>query len=72
MARSHDYHNAKREAIKWAVTWLHNRAKTMNDPHAASILNAAALHMGLDAKRNTVGNSIDLEQKFERRDIRRL
>ncbi len=49
--RSPEYLNGRREAIKWAVTWLHERAAQMGDPIAVAILNAAAFNMGVDAKR---------------------
>lgn len=39
-----------REGVKWAVAWLHERAKEMNDPHAQQILNGAAFNMGSDAR----------------------
>lgn len=64
--RSDDYHNGRREAIKWAVTWLHDKAKSMNDPHAKNILNVAAFCMGQDAKRHSVGGSMDFERKADR------
>ena len=32
--RTPQYMQGRREAIKWAVTWLHDRANEMNDPHA--------------------------------------
>lgn len=43
-------HMGRREAVKWAIEWLHRRAKEMNDPHAQAILNTAAFNMGVDAK----------------------
>jgi hypothetical protein len=48
--RAPQYMHGRREAIKWAVTWLHQRALEMNDPHAKAILNSAAFNMGSDAK----------------------
>jgi len=41
----------RREAVKWAIDWLHQRAKEMNDQNARAILNTAAFNMGVDAKR---------------------
>lgn len=32
--------------ILFAVQWLHERAASMNDPHAKAILNSAAFHLG--------------------------
>ena len=34
--------------IKLAVTWLHDRAREMNDPHAKAILNTAAFNLGVE------------------------
>jgi len=47
MSRSPEYTQAYRAAIKDAVTWLHDEAKRMNDPHAVSILNSAAFGLGV-------------------------
>jgi len=44
-------HMGRREAVKWAIDWLHQRAKEMNDQNARAILNTAAFNMGVDAKR---------------------
>ena len=46
MSRSPEYTQAYRAAIKDAVTFLHDEAKRMNDPHAVMVLNNAAFHMG--------------------------
>jgi len=32
--------------MKYAVEWLHKRADEMNDPHAKSVLTAAAWNLG--------------------------
>jgi hypothetical protein len=32
--------------ISFAITWLHERAKEMRDPHATQILNSAAFSLG--------------------------
>lgn len=37
-----------RNGIRAAITWLHERAKTMNDPKAKTILNTAAFHLGTE------------------------
>lgn len=49
--RSSQWQDGHRNAIRWAVTWLHKRANEMNDPIAKAILDAAAINMGADAKR---------------------
>lgn len=44
-----------RSGQRWAVTWLHKHARTMNDPWATALLNVCASDMGIDAARgNTV------------------
>jgi hypothetical protein len=45
------YKRGARDGKRWAIRWLHERAKEMNDPHATQVLNAAAFNMGIDAKR---------------------
>ncbi len=44
------YKRGQSDAMRWAVRWLHERAKEMNDPHAKQVLDAAAFKMGNDAK----------------------
>lgn len=36
----------RRDGIRYAITWLHAQAKTMNDPHAQIVLNMAASDLG--------------------------
>jgi hypothetical protein len=55
MSRSPEYTQGKRAGIKWAITWLHERANEMNDEHAKAILNTAAFNMGVDAKKTDGG-----------------
>jgi len=43
--------DGRRNGIKWAITWLHERANEMGDPHAKIVLDAAAFNMGVEAKR---------------------
>lgn len=50
MGRTPDYVDGRRNGIKWAITWLHQRAEEMNDPHAKAILNTAAFNMSTAAK----------------------
>lgn len=52
MARSLQYDQGRRNAVKWAVTFLHERALLMNDPSARAALNLAADLMGNRAKFN--------------------
>lgn len=37
MARSSQYEQGRRNGVKWAVTWLHERAELMNDCHQPSL-----------------------------------
>lgn len=50
MSGTQDYKRGHRDGIRFAITWLHKRAKEMNDPHAQQVLNAAAFSLGVDAK----------------------
>lgn len=50
MARSEQHIQGKRAGLKWAITWLHQRALTMNDPHARGILNSAAFDLGIEIR----------------------
>ena len=50
--RSAQFLDGRRHAIKWAIQYLHDRAKGMNDPNAKAVLNSAAFHVGTDAKRS--------------------
>jgi len=45
-----DYKLGTTHGVRWAITWLHERARQMNDPHAKAILNSAGFNMGVDAK----------------------
>jgi len=48
--RSPQYRDGQRNAIKWAITWLHRRAESMNDVKMVAILNSAAFELGIDWK----------------------
>jgi hypothetical protein len=39
--------------LRAAITWLHGRAKTMDDPHAELVLDSAATNLGWDAQKMT-------------------
>lgn len=49
MSQKPDYDRGWHDGIRCAVTWLHNRAAEMNDPHARALYNSAAFHLGSDA-----------------------
>lgn len=36
--------------VRWAITWLHERAREMNDGHAQQVLHSAATNLGWDWK----------------------
>jgi hypothetical protein len=36
--------------VRYSITWLHDRARSMNDPHAVAVLNSAAFNLGVDLK----------------------
>jgi hypothetical protein len=36
-----------RQGVRASITWLHEQAKSMNDPHAKVVLNNAAYHLGV-------------------------
>lgn len=37
--------------VRRAITWLHEEARRMTDPHATTVLNNAAFHLGVQLKR---------------------
>ena len=56
--RNDSWRSGRRNGVKWAVEYLHNQAKSMNDPHATQVLNAAAFHLGTDAKSSITDASL--------------
>lgn len=48
--RSADFESGRRNGGKACVAWLHAEAAKMADPHAVSVLNNAAFHMGTQFK----------------------
>ena len=55
MRRNSQYVQGFRHAAKTAVTWLQREAASMGDPHARTILNNAAFHLGVTLKQLTEG-----------------
>lgn len=43
--------HGRREALRWAVTYIHNYAAKMNDPSAKAALDTCAMWLGTDAKK---------------------
>jgi len=48
-----DRDNGFRDGIRYAVTWLHERAREMNDPWAKALLNVTADDLGKLGKERT-------------------
>jgi hypothetical protein len=48
------YRIGLRNGIRLAITWLHNEAKKMNDPHAVALLNTKAFHLGVDLSQGRI------------------
>lgn len=46
--KANEYRRGYHDGLREAITWLHARAREMNDPHAKGILNTAAFHLGTD------------------------
>jgi hypothetical protein len=44
-----------KNAIRSVIAWLHERAKSMNDPHAQAILNVAASDLGRALRCGAIG-----------------
>lgn len=36
-----------KQGVRACITWLHEEAAKMNDPHARAVLNSAAFHLGI-------------------------
>lgn len=61
MSRSQQFQQGRRNGIKWAITYLHQLAGEMNDPHARAVLNCAAFWTGVEAKRPAKANQYNPE-----------
>ncbi len=46
MTKMDPYERGRRDGIRWAITYVHNYAKGMNDPGARAALNCVAFYMG--------------------------
>jgi len=46
--RSPDYRDGYQRAVKDCITWLHERAAVMKDPHATQVLNSVAFWLSVD------------------------
>lgn len=52
MTQMDPYRRGRRDGIRYAITWLHEEAKRMNDPKAVTVLNNAAFHLGVDLSKS--------------------
>lgn len=48
--RCSQYMQGRREALKWAITYLHAKAEKMDDPKAWRLLNLAASDIGAEVR----------------------
>lgn len=55
MSHMDPYERGTRDGLRWAVTWLHERANKMSDPHAKQVLHSAAFSLGVEASRMRSG-----------------
>ena len=46
--RETEYDRGFKDGLRWAITFIHNRALEMNDSRARTILNTAAFHLGVE------------------------
>lgn len=46
MTQMDRYERGKRDGVRFAITFIHEHAKTMNDPSARAALNCAAFYLG--------------------------
>lgn len=58
MSQMPEYERGCRDGVRWAITWLHERASKMNDPHARAVLNSAAFNMGIDRKQERTRSEV--------------
>lgn len=58
-ARNADYKLGYDHGIRAAITWLHKRADSMNDPRAQAVLNTAAFNFGNETRRVSLPASTD-------------
>lgn len=49
-----EYDRGFRDGMRFAVTWLHQQAREMNDPWAKTVLNTAAFGLGVEGKSGTL------------------
>jgi hypothetical protein len=49
-----EYKRGYRDGVRFSITWLHQRAREMNDPHAVALLNTAAFNLGVDLSQGRI------------------
>ena len=57
--RSTQFMDGYKFAMKRAIDFLHRRAREMNDPKAAIVLNAAAHSLGIKKSEGVVNNEME-------------
>ena len=56
MTQIPEYERGRRDGMRWAVTWISNRAKAMNDPHARQVLFSASTNLGWALRHTITGD----------------
>ena len=59
--RSQQWIDGRRNGIKFAVSWLRDRAYRMHDEHARQVLYSASFNLGNDAKTSICSEQEDTE-----------
>lgn len=52
----------KRDGLRYAINWLHQRAEAMNDEKAKAILNSAAFNLGNEIREGHTPSIPDIEE----------
>ena len=60
-----EYQRGYQDAARQMITWLHEEAATMNDPHARRLLDGAAFMLGVRS------NSPEVKQMVAKRGLHR-
>lgn len=55
-----EYQRGYQDAARQMITWLHEEAATMNDPHARRLLDGAAFLLGVKSNSPEVMRAVEL------------
>jgi len=68
MTQVPDYQRGRNDGIQFAISWLHARAQTMNDPKAKCVLNSAGFHLGQNLHKVNAPKEepLNMSEKFRR------